>query len=407
MSSSRRCARRARLLTLGAVATTDGGLRGGAGVDERFVDLALAVAMSLVVAVVIAADLEGTGRAVPGAYLFAGGFGALVLGRRRAPRTVLVLTVLGIFGYYTLQYPPIGIALPAIVALYCAAEAGHTRWALGAAAVLIGVAAWARIADGLPRGYLFSYELLTNVTLAAAAIALGVSVRARRRLREQEEQLRAVTVAEQARAADQRVQEERMRIARDLHDAVGHTLSVITVHGNVAAEAIGRDDDAARQALERVRVAAGATMRELRTTVKVLRSPARAPERGAVGLSGVAHLADGARQAGLALDLRVDVPDGALDAAIDAAAYRIVQESLTNVLRHANASSASVTARLQDGTLEVTVVDDGRGSGGALAPGAGLAGMRERVTLLGGQLRAGDSEQGGFLVHARLPARLP
>jgi signal transduction histidine kinase len=211
------------------------------GAHRRLMDTLLAAVMTLAVGVVIAADLEGTGRDVPPAYLFAAGFGALMVARRRAPRAVLLLTVLGIFAYYALQFPPIGIALPAVGALYSAAEAGRTGWAGGTGLVLVLVAAYFRIEEGLPTAYLVSYDVLTNVALVAAAIALGVSVRLRREARIHQERLRAVAAAEQAREAEHRVQAERMRIARDLHDVVGHTMSVIAVHGNVAAEAIGHD----------------------------------------------------------------------------------------------------------------------------------------------------------------------
>jgi signal transduction histidine kinase len=386
----------------------------------RRVDALLGAAVALTVATVVVADPDGTGRAGPTALGCAAGFGALAAARRAAPRVLLVVTVLGIFGYYVLQLPPIGIALPAVVALYSAAEAGRTGWALGAGGVLVGVAAWARIDEGLPATYLASYDLLTDVALVAAAVALGASVRARRQTRAHAERLRALAAAEQARAAEQRLQEERVRIARDLHDVVGHTISVVSVHGNVAAEAVGRDDAAARGAVEQILRATTTAMRELRATVTVLRAPAgaaaRAPERGTVGLRGVPALAESARGAGLRVDLDVAVPDDALDGAVDAAAYRIVQESLTNAVRHAGAGRAVVTAVLRGGRLEVTVTDDGRGAvhdaggadgaDGAGGGGAGLAGMRERATLLGGRLEAGGLPGGGFRVRATIPARL-
>jgi hypothetical protein len=138
---------------------------GPGGVDRRLTDGLLASTQTLTVALVIAADLERTGRATAGAYLFAVGFGALVLAGRRAPRLVLALTVLGIFVYYSRDFPPIGIALPAVAVLYRAADVGALRWAVGSGAVLVGVAAWARVYDGLPTTYLLSYELLTNAAL--------------------------------------------------------------------------------------------------------------------------------------------------------------------------------------------------------------------------------------------------
>lgn len=426
--------------------------------DPRLVDVVLAVAMGAVVAVVAAADLEGTGRAGPLAYLFAAGFGALLLARRKAPRLVLALTVLGIFVYYVFQLPPIGIALPAVAALFSAAEQDRTRAAVLAGVVLVSVAAFFRVDEGLPVAYLLSYDLLTDVALVAAAIALGVGVRSRRELRAHEEHLRALTAAAERREAERRLQAERVGIARDLHDTVGHSLAVIAVHSNVAAEAIGRDDGAAARAVEQIRAAASATLQELRGTVKLLRSPTAAPaDRSAGGLAGLPDLVRRAQEAGVQVSTELDVEPGRLDAAVEAAAYRVVQESLTNVLRHAGAEHATVALRLQDRTLHVTVADDGGGAvpsptavvgpgagpgsgastgqgtarGASAGPGAradrspdtapdritdpdaaltaggrGLAGMAERVGLLGGTLTAGPGEDGGFVVRAALPARL-
>lgn len=384
--------------------------------DPRLTDGVLAVAMTLAISVVIAADFDGPGESGPLAYVFAVGFGVLVAVRRWAPRTMLVLTVLGVFAYYALGLPVIGIALPAVAALYSAAELGLTRWAVGAAAVLVAVSAYFRVSEGQPVTYLYGYELVTNVALVAAAIALGVAVRLTRAAREQSERVRLLTAAEQAQAADRRVEAERVRIARDLHDVLGHHLSVVALHAHVADEAVGRDDAAARAALGQVGDATSAALRELRATVKVLRDPLPEPApRGSTSLAGLDLLVGPARDTGLDVVLDVDAEPGALDGAIDAAACRIVQESLTNVLRHADARRATVSAHVVGGRLELRIVDDGAGSvgragdaagAGTRGPGQGLAGMRERATLLGGRLDAHDGPDGGFVVSADLPVRL-
>ncbi len=371
----------------------------------RLVDALLAVGMALAVSVVIAADLEGTGQAQPAAYLFALCFGLLMLARRRFPRTVLAVTILGIFAYYALGYPPIGISLPAVAAAYSAAEANRTRWAAGAGAVLIAVSAYFRIKEGQPTAYLVSYELITNIALIAAAIALGVTVRMRRESRAQQERLNLLTAAQHAREAEQRIHDERIRMARDLHDVIGHTMSVISVHSNVAAEAIGNDDGAATRAIEQIRTATSETMKELRSTVKLLRSPESGNGRTAVGLDGVEQLFGSARETGLEVDASVTVAPDELSGTIDAAAYRIVQESLTNVIRHAHASSVRVTAGVEDGVLRLEIADDGSGSEAAASSGHGLIGMRERATQLGGYLSA-EKTPAGFVVRAQLPAKL-
>ena len=207
--------------------------------DPRLVDALLALGITLAVGVVAAAEVPDAGPVRPTAYLFAVGFGALMFLRRRAPRTVLVLTVLGVFGYYALGYRPIGIALPAVAALYSAADMDRTRWAIGSGVVLLGVSAFFRIRqEDLSAAYLFSYDLVTNVALIAAAIALGITVRLRRDAHRQQQRLGDLMAAESAMRAAERLQAERMRIARDLHDAVGHSLSVVAVQSNVAAEAL-------------------------------------------------------------------------------------------------------------------------------------------------------------------------
>lgn len=390
-------------------------------VDPRVTDITLAIAMALLVAVVIAADDDAARHAGPGAYLFAAGLGALVLLRRRLPRTMVAVTVLAVFAYYTFRFAPIGMALPAVAALYSAAEMRRTGWAVGGGIVLVAVATYYRVTGNDAEEYLAPYDLVTNIALAAAAVALGVAVRLSREARGHE-----------ARAAEQRLQAERLRIARDLHDMVGHNLSVIALHSGVATEAVGRDDDAVRGALEHVRQATTGTLHELRSTVRVLRGPVGAapdgtrpvgstrsagsrpagptrddgPDVAPTSLTGVDALAAPARAAGLVVDVSLDVPDGALDGAIDAAAYRIVQESLTNVLRHAAAARVVVSARVEDGRLVVSVADDGRGAGAPVVPGSGISGMRERAALLGGSLTAQDAPGGGFAVRADLPTRL-
>ncbi len=397
------------------------------GVSPRLLDALLGIGVALGVALVIAAEVDGDPGGPPVAYLFAVAFGALMVWRRRAPRLVLALTVLGIFVYYALGFPPIGIAWPAVAATYSAAEQGRTRTAIVAGAVLVAVAAFFRIDEGLPTAYLISYEMFTNVALLAAAIALGVSVRTRRQARVQQVRILELTTAEQERRAAARLQDERVQIARDLHDSIGHSLSVVSMNAGVAAESLGRDLPTAERALAQIRESAGQTLRELRATVRLLRS---APDTGepitTPGLAGIAPLLEAARGAGLQVDVDVQVPEGALSGPIDAAAFRIVQESLTNVIRHSGATQVTVTAALEGANLVLEVRDDGRGTpaaqgtdgppkattidgagdSGTHAPPSGITGMRERATLLGGTLTAGRTGDQGFAVRAEMPGRL-
>lgn len=424
-----------------------GGMR--SEVNPRLADAGLAIAVTLVLAVVIAAD--PVGRTSFGGYAFAFGFGLILLVRRLLPRTTLVVTLLAIFAYYTLDLPPVGMVLPAIGALFSAAEQHRTYWAVGSAAVLLAVATYFRLDGSEPEAALNGYTFVTELALAAAAIALGAAVRLAREARERTAQIAALTAAEEAHAADARMQAERMQIARDLHDTIGHTLSVASLHAGVAAEA--PDAAAARPALDQVRAATSDALRELRRTVKVLRSDDASGPEAVLGLTALEPLFAAAKAAGLRVETEVSVASDALSRSVDAAAYRIIQESLTNVLRHSGASTVRVTAREVDGVLTLRIVDDGRGRrssaarevsqdvasapseattsdtsahaaarevarDAASAPvmrhsatphaargtGAGIRGMRERAELLGGTLTAHPAP-GGFIVEAEIPAR--
>ncbi|KJL48365.1 Sensor histidine kinase DesK [Microbacterium hydrocarbonoxydans] len=372
-------------------------------VDPRLTDLVLAIAMALVLAVVVAADPASRGAI--GGYAFAVGLGVLLIGRRRLPRLLLIVTVLAIFAYYTLDLPPIGMVLPAVGALFSAAEQRRTLWAIGAAAVLLGVATYFRLDGSEPDSTLNGYTFVTEVALAAAAIALGAAVRLAREARERTAQIAALTASEAALAAEGRMQAERLRMARDLHDTIGHTLSVAALHAGVASEAI--DEDETRAAIDQVRAATADALRELRRTVKVLRDDREPDPAPVLGLASLDVVADAARAAGLQVDVDLRIAPDALTRSADAAAFRIVQESVTNVLRHARATSVSLTIRDEDGALTIRVADDGQASGvhgtpGAGTPGAGIRGMKERAELLGGTLEAQPSPS-GFVVTARIP----
>ena len=364
-------------------------------------DASLAVAVTLVISLVIVAD---TGSSPLPGVAWAIGFGALLLLRRHLPLIVLAVTVFGIFAYYALNLPPIGMVLPAVGALYSTAEVRRTSWAVLGAAVLIAVSTFYRFDDLDPRAQLTGYGFVTELALAAAAIALGSVVRLVRETRTQSARIAALTAAEESRAAEARMHSERVRIARDLHDTIGHTLSVASLHTSVAAEAEDPDDRAA--ALERVRSATSEALRELRRTVKVLReesaSETDSGPASTLGLASVSTVVDAARATGLDVTVDLDVDPDRLPRAVDAAAFRIVQESVTNVLRHSGASAANVSAQVHGDELILRIHDDGHGGSADTAAGAGIRGMTERAGLLGGRLGAGSSAE-GFEVIARLP----
>lgn len=368
------------------------------------IDLLLGVAVTLVIALVISADQGGRQDPDAIAYLFACGFGVLMLARRRFPVAVLVVTMFLLFAYYIVDYPAIGLAVPVAAALYSAAELGHLTAAIVVSFLLILVSTYFRLLEGQTVAYLLGYELVSTVTVMAAAIALGDSTRSRRALRAEQEQTARLIEQEHAYRAEQRVQAERVRMARDLHDVIGHSMSVISLHADVAREAIGDNDEEARQALTHIRAASAETMRDLRAIVKLLRNPDHAQaDRSITSLANLATLVENATASGLVLDVHLDGDLGELPATVDTAAYRIIQEALTNIIRHADATQVILTIGVAAQALRLQITDNGTVAPAAVIPGSGIAGMTERARLLGGTFMAQARPEGGFEVRAILP----
>jgi signal transduction histidine kinase len=239
-----------------------------------------------------------------------------------------------------------------------------------------------------------------------AAGAVGVSVAARRQWRAAESD-RAV-LAEQAREEEtrRRVDAERMRIARELHDVVAHSMAMINVQATAAGMQLADDPASAAEAIQAIRGASKSGLRELRTILQVLRqADGGSPAAPAPDLRAIAALVEATSAAGTPTTLELAEPPVPLPPPVTLAAYRIVQESLTNVVRHAGRVGATVGLRQDGGYLHVDVVNDGGPAPAAFGDGAGagLAGMRERTAALGGTLDAGPRPGGGFAVHARLP----
>jgi signal transduction histidine kinase len=205
--------------------------------------------------------------------------------------------------------------------------------------------------------------------------------------------------------ARRRVDAERLRIAREVHDTVAHAVAVINVQAGVTAHVLDQRPQQARAALVTIEQTSARALEELRATLGVLRGADRgdAPA-AAAGLDQVEELAAIARDAGLDVKVEVGSAPRALPSATDQAAYRILQESITNAIRHAGPARVTVTLTYGPEELELRVTDDGRGQDGpAAAGGQGIVGMRERAALLGGELTAGPRPGGGFQVRARLP----
>ncbi|HEY8544190.1 MAG TPA: sensor histidine kinase [Acidimicrobiales bacterium] len=371
--------------------------------------------------------------------------GALAL-HRRAPLLVLGVTTAALAVYGLRDYSGGPVYLSWIIAIFAVSEARGPGRAWGPVVASTAVVLVTAVAVG---EHVAGERLVTARdpggvvavmfgSWAGAALLFGGSVRGRRAERAALE-ARARHLAEtREEEARRRVVEERLRIARDLHDSVAHTMASISVQAGVGAHVIDERPEDARAALLAIKEASGAALTELRSTLGVLRSGAAAPREPAPGLDRLPSLVESSRAAGLPVEVVVEGEARPLPPAVETAAFRIVQESLTNVIRHAGPARATVVVRHGDGALEIEVTDDGRGSAAARngsgagptagtagavgAPGAaaadaggtevddttatgghGLAGMRERVALLGGELTAGDRPAGGYQVRARIP----
>ena len=349
------------------------------------------------------ADSDGGSRPLdPFAYLFAVALGAPMLVRRRLPVAVLAVTFLGVCAYYIAKYPPIGLALPLGGALYVAARAGRLRWAVGAATAIVGLSLWFRIQrGGEDLRYMLLFDTLLTVAVMAASIALGDSHRSKAMWRAELQRTHDQEAWRTDHEARQRVAAERARIARELHDSIGHGLSVVSLHADVALES-GDLGPKAAEAVGQIRRAGRQSLSELRTAVAVLRSPDTVT---APTLADVNELARHLETAGIGVivDVRGDlalVPPG-----VSGTAYRIVQEALTNAVRHSHCDEARVALAVSDGRLDIEVADDGIGlpEGTPPALGHGIRGMTERAAELGGTLTTHVRTGSGFSVRAVLP----
>lgn len=313
---------------------------------------------------------------------------------RRWPLGVLLVSSALMLVYYVLGCPGISPAFPLGVQLFVSALAGRTRWAVGVMAFFFTAGfVFLSLAQHVPLLRLVG-NLSPHIALLAVVILLATTIRSRRELAaETRERLRQ---AEESRERDaaRRVAEERLRIARELHDTVAHSMATIAVQAGSALHTLP-EDDAARSALTAIRATSKDALTEMRGALGMLREP---PEHR---LDRLPKLLDAVRAAGLTV--RLDT-DGAakLDDEVEHAAYRILQESLTNVLRHAGpAASARVRLAYEAETVTLSVSDDGVGPSNK--QGNGLAGMRERAEAVGGTLTTGPGPQGGFAITARLP----
>jgi signal transduction histidine kinase len=290
---------------------------------------------------------------------------------------------------------PVETPLPVLALVPLYGIAAHRSWraaAIAAAALAATVCGHALLYGPADAGSVLAVTLAMTA-IAATVAATGAAAGERRRAREREREL----LAEQA-AAD-----ERLRIARELHDAVGHDVTLMIVQAQALGATAG--DEAVRAATDAIAALGRRTMGEMHRTLRLLRADG-AEHHPQPGLAALDEVLDGARRAGVPVTVAVEGAPRPLPPALDASAFRIVQEAVTNVVRHAGGAPANVTLHYGPGELELVIADEGSATGdpGAAAPGGhGLAGMRERAALFGGTLHAGRRDGDGFEVRALLP----
>jgi signal transduction histidine kinase len=379
-------------------------VRGGAPTDAL---LAGALAIVAMVALRIGPVPDGGRDADAFAYLLGLVLTVPLAVRQRWPVLVLGAMVAGSAAYASRGYPTANIDFfGPIIAFYTVAST-RARPVVGASAAFLLAAVVASIAISPVEGEAAS-AALNGAVIILATWFLGDSVRRRRQatalLQERTRELEAARLE----LAERAVTEERLRIARDLHDVVAHHISAVIVQSSVAAELVGRDDSAAATAIANVRDVSRRALADTRQVLGVLRTGPGASDGSSPGLRDIAAVAASVCANGTPVDLRVEPASGAAPSPeLEEAAFRVVQEALTNVLRHApGAETAVIVSPRAAGGLALSVTNGPPphvSAAGDGAPGFGLAGMRERVEMLGGTFEAGPVQGGGFRVAATLP----
>ncbi|QHA03052.1 sensor histidine kinase [Streptomyces broussonetiae] len=327
----------------------------------------------------------------------------LLLWRHRHPVAVAFGTAAVTLGYLAAGYPNGPVYLTVAVSCFSAVVAGHRRaaWAsvgllwAGHALVALWLYRWLPPAGAKGAGIAQEVVVATWV-LAVVAVSELARVRREQWARER---------ADRAQAARRRADEERLRIARELHDVLAHSISVINVQAGMGLALLDSDPEQARTALTTIKAASKEALGEVRQVLDTLRAPGAAPRTPAPGLDRLPELVEQAAAAGLTVEVQGEpshLPPGA-----DLAAFRIVQEALTNVVRHSGSRHARVSFARDGDALRLRIDDDGPATGAdAGGSGNGLAGMRERAAALGGAIEAGPRPDGGFRVIAVLPSQL-
>jgi signal transduction histidine kinase len=333
-----------------------------------------------------------------------------IAARRVAPIRALIVSVGAISLHIALGYegvPPGTFA--ALVILYSAASMSDMRSAIFAAVI---TAAGIAIYFATDRGNPALAAAMTTSATYAAAWAVGVYVRSRREYTGVVEERANFLEREREMRSREAVAEERARIARELHDIVGHALSLIVIQSGGMQRVLESKPELVRDTLASIEATGRQALADMERMLGMLGATEVADETPGPqpGIGDVEALAARVSAAGLPVEVSIEGPPVSLPASVDLSAYRIIQEALTNVLKHAGPAQASVEIRYGPDCLELVIVDNGQGTrrdGVDNRPGGGrgLLGMRERVALFGGEIEAGPRPQGGFRVHAKLPLK--
>lgn len=373
--------------------------------------LALFVTAVQVQSAAIPVPLEPVSRPVSGfGYALLIVSGTAIVARRRCPVPVFAITALASLVYFGFDFPDRLSYLGLFVALYTLAAYGDGRRSLviggvGTTVLAIGwLIAAADIEPSVAIGWVFF-----RIGASVISTVLGESVRSRRVIAADAQKRAELAERSREEEARARVDAERLRIAREVHDTVAHAIAIINVQAGVTAHVLDKRPEQAREALRAIEQTSSRALSEMRAILGVLREgDEREPHPG---LDRIHELTDKARDAGLDIAIAQSAPIPPLPSAVGSAAYRIVQESITNVIRHVGPTRVTVTLEPGIDALRIRVTDEGRHDsararaplGGSPTTGRGIVGMRERCRLLGGELDAKPRPAGGFEVEARLP----
>jgi signal transduction histidine kinase len=403
----------------------------------RLVDVAI---LALVIAImelnVVVGGGYGASPLDAEAYILGAVIALPVLLRRRWPLQVLLVCFVLIMFYYAVDRRNISPAPLLCIPVYDAAVNGYLAWAIAIPAIVMSTGALAIGLSGAESVVTLGADFLPSVVVFVLAVALGEVVRSRRALHAETASRLRLAEEERQAEAGRLVAEERLRIARELHDTVAHSMATITVqagsalhlltgHGKSAAAADDTDAGALHDALIAIRETSKGALGEMRTVLGQMRDRPAGPEPsqqagengGTWGLDRLPALREAVTAAGSPVRVSVEGEQAALPPDVDHAAYRILQESLTNVLRHAAPGTpADVCLRYGPDAVTIRVANKtdpghgaaaGNGAGGESGTGNGIRGMRERAAAIGGELVAGPCPGGGFEVTATLPRQVP